>query len=202
MKTVLLILGKETNDFAKGAYNQGLFDAAIEALADRHVILTTVVEDGYDVAEEIAKFKRADVVIYQYPVYWFMMPSALKRYIDEVYAYGEFFAFKDGPYGSGGLLKGKQFILSTTWNAPAEAFDDPAGFFDGRSAEDLLLPMRKNQAYCGLQELPHFSCHDVIKNPRFKSDRERYVRHLQRVFAGAAPSSSPQETTEPTSAAA
>ena len=63
MKTVLLILGKETNDFAKGAYNQGLFDAAIETLAGSCEVLTTVVEDGYDVAEEIGKFKKADAVI-------------------------------------------------------------------------------------------------------------------------------------------
>lgn len=199
MKTVLLILGKETNDFAKGAYNQGLFDAAIETLAGRYEILTTIVEDGYDVAEEIAKFKKADAVVYQYPVYWFMMPSALKRYMDEVYAYGEFFAFTDGPYGSGGLMKGKKFMLSTTWNAPADVFNDPAEFFEGRSVEDVLLPMRKDQAYCGLEELPHFSCHDIIKNPNFEPDRERYIQHLNRVFTDTIPSSKPDETTNASS---
>lgn len=194
MKTVLLILGKEINDFAKGAYNQGLFDTAIETLASRYEILTTVVEDGYDVAEEIAKFKKADAIIYQYPVYWFMMPSALKRYMDDVYAYGEFFTFSDGPYGSGGLMKGKTFMLSTTWNAPLEAFNDPDQFFEGRSVEDVLLPMRKDQAYCGLEELPHFSCHDVIKNPNFDADRERYIWHLKHVFTDIAPSLTPAET--------
>ena len=200
MKTVLLILGKETNGFAKGAYNQGLFDAAIDTLAGNYEVLTTVVDDGYDVAEEIAKFKKADAVIYQYPVYWFMMPSALKRYMDEVYAYGEFFAFTDGPYGSGGLMKGTTFMLSTTWNAPSDAFDDPAGFFEGRSVEDVLLPMRKDQAYCGLEELPHFSCHDIIKNPDFEADRDRYIRHLTRVFADTVLNSKPQETIKASSA--
>lgn len=186
MKTILLVLGKETNDFAKGRYNQGLFDAAIETLGDAYEVLTTVVEDGYDVAEEIVKFKRADAVIYQYPVYWFMMPSSLKRYMDDVYAYGEFFAFNDGPYGSGGLMAGKKFMLSTTWNAPANAFDDPAGFFEGRSVTDVLLPMRKDQEYSGLEELPHFSCHDIVKAPNFAADRERYVGHLRTVFPDAA----------------
>ena len=192
MKTVLLILGKETNDFAKGAYNQGLFDTARNLLKESFDVLTTVVDNGYDVAEEIAKFKAADAVIFQYPVYWFMMPSALKRYLDEVYAYGEFFAFNDGPYGSGGLMKGKAFMLSTTWNAPADAFDTPDGFFEGRSVDDVLLPMRKDQAYCGFDELPHFSCHDIIKNPNFDADRDRYVRHLQRVFTDTGRQPRPQ----------
>jgi modulator of drug activity B len=185
MKTVLLILGKETNDFAKGAYNQGLFDAAVETLGSAYEVLTTIVEDGYAVDTEIAKFKHADAVIYQYPVYWFMMPSALKRYMDEVYAYGEFFAFNDGPYGTGGLMLDKKVMLSTTWNAPIEAFNDPNSFFEGSSVDDVLLPMRKDQAYCGFEELPHFSCHDVVKNPNFAADCERFVRHLTVVFLGA-----------------
>lgn len=184
MKTILLILGKETNEFARGSYNQGLFDAAVETLKDNYEVLTTVVEEGYDPAEEIAKFKAADAVIYQYPVYWFMMPPALKKYLDEVFAYGEFFVFSDGPYGSGGLMGGKRFMLSTTWNAPREAFDDPHGFYEGLSVEDMLLPMRKSHAYCGFEELPHFSCHNVIKEPRFAADRERWIRHLETLFTG------------------
>ncbi len=73
---------------------------------------------------------------------WFMLPPSLKKYLDDVFAYGEFFAFNDGPYGSGGLMGGKKFVLSTTWNAPSDVFHDPAKFFEGRSPEDVLLPMR------------------------------------------------------------
>ncbi|MDY6938823.1 MAG: hypothetical protein SWY16_14260 [Cyanobacteriota bacterium] len=49
-------------------------------------------------------------------------------------------------------------------------------------AEEVLLPMRKYQEYCGLEELPHFSCHNIVKNPQFESDKERYIRHLTKVF--------------------
>ena len=55
-------------------------------------------------------------------------------------------------------------------------------FFEGRSIEEVLLPMRKSQEYCGLEELPHFSCHNIVKNPQFESDKERYIHHLTRVF--------------------
>ena len=84
MNTLLLILGKETNEFAKGNYNQSLFETAVETLKARYKILTTIAEDGYEVPEEIAKFKQADAVIFQYPVYCFkvdgiMNPGAVLR---------------------------------------------------------------------------------------------------------------------------
>ena len=108
------------------------------------------------------------------------MPAILKKYIDDVYAYGEFFAFTDGPYGSGGLLTGKNVMLSTTWNAPKDAFG--SDFFDNSDRDAVLLPMRKSQAYCGMGELPHFSCHDIIKNPKFDQDEDLYIAHLNKVF--------------------
>ncbi|BBM84404.1 NAD(P)H-dependent oxidoreductase [Candidatus Uabimicrobium amorphum] len=180
MKTILLILGAETGEFAGGKYNRGLFEAAKDCLSSSFNVVTTIVEDGYEVQQEIVKWKQADFIIYQYPVYWFMMPSILKKYMDEVYAYGEFFAFTDGAYGSGGLMKGKSFMLSTTWNAPTEAFG--TDFFDGGDRDAVLLPMRKSQSYCGLDELAHFSSHDVIKNPDFDGDKARFIEHLRNVF--------------------
>lgn len=180
-KTILLILGSETGEFAGGQYNKGLFEAAKDMLGQHFTILTTVVEEGYDVAEETKKWKQADHIIYQYPIYWFMMPPSLKKYLDDVYAYGEFFAFNDGPYGSGGLMTGKSVMLSTTWNAPEQAFK--TDFYDGADRDAVLLPMRKSQTYCGMGELPHFSSHDVIKNPDFDSDKARFMTHLKTVFA-------------------
>ncbi len=81
-------------------------------------------------------------------------------------------------------MKGKNFMLSTTWNAPIEVFNNNNlnSFFEGRSAEEVLLPMRKSQEYCGFEELPYFSCHNVIKNPQFELDKERYIQHLTEVF--------------------
>ena len=187
-KTVLIISGQETSDFAKGGYNRGLAAAAKAVLEPHMTILTTDVESGYDVAEEIEKFKAADVVIYQYPVYWFMMPPSLKKYMDEVYAYGEFFAFSDGPYGSGGLMKGKQLMLSTTWNAPDEAFNDPDGLFEGDSVADALAPMRRSHFYCGFGEMPHFSAHNIIAEPQFDAHKAAFENHLRSAFGLAADS--------------
>ncbi|MEM7773600.1 MAG: hypothetical protein AAF327_24230 [Cyanobacteria bacterium P01_A01_bin.37] len=50
-------------------------------------------------------------------------------------------------------------------------FNNPDAFLEGRSVDDVLLPMRKDQEYCGFEELPHVSCHNVIKNALFEADR-------------------------------
>ena len=183
VKTILIILGKQSSDFARGNYNQGLFETAVATLKDHYRVLTTVVEDGYEPDQEREKFKQADVVIYQFPVFWFHVPALLKAYVDQVYSHGVFFGPAQDGYGSGGLMTGKQVMLSTTWNAPHEAFGNSESFFEGMTPEQVLLPMRRTHGFCGFSELPHFSAHDVIHQPDMDRDRARLVAHLEEVFA-------------------
>lgn len=183
INTVLIINGAEKGDHSRGGYNGGLAAAAKDLLASHYKTLTTTVAEGYDVKAETLKFKKADIVIYQYPVFWFMVPSSLKRYMDEVFSHGEFFNYTSGPYGSGGLMLGKKVMFSTTWNAPLEAFGDKNMFFDGMTPDQAITAMRKAHQYCGFSELSHFSCHNIVKNPQFQKDQERFVAHLnERLF--------------------
>lgn len=182
MKTVLLINGKETGEFSQGRFNTGLADVARETLKDHYEIIETVIEDGYDAAEEIAKFKKADVVIYQYPVFWFTFPSTMKKYLDTIYAYDEFFTFNDGPYGSGGLMKGKKVLFSTTWNAPADEFGNENGYFKGQTLDDVLLPISGTHDYCGFDVLPAFGAHNVVADPQFDQDAARFKAHLTKLL--------------------
>lgn len=180
--TILIVNGAEKGEHARGNYNTGLVTAAITALAPYTRILKTDISEGYDVGEEISKYKEADVVIYQYPIFWFMVPSSLKRYMDDVFSHGEFFKYTEGPYGSGGLMQGKKVLLSTTWNAPLEAFNDEEMFFDGISPDEAILAMRKAHQYCGFTELPHFSCHNVVKDPQFELNKARFTDHLLEIL--------------------
>eukprot|EP00164_Ancoracysta_twista_P008017 GFYU01011498.1.p2 GENE.GFYU01011498.1~~GFYU01011498.1.p2 ORF type:complete len:101 (+),score=45.29 GFYU01011498.1:276-578(+) len=74
----------------------------------------TVVNDGYDIAEEVGKLVAADFVFYQSPVYWFSVPAAAKKWMDDVFTSGPGILKSDGRtaanpqdnYGTGGLLNG------------------------------------------------------------------------------------------------
>lgn len=192
MKKILLINGGKQFAHSDGRYNATLHEAAI-AYLDRAGcdVKETFVDGGYDVAEEVQKMLWADVVIYQMPGWWMGAPWTVKQYIDEVFTagHGNLYA-NDGrtrsdasqKYGSGGLLHGKQYMISATWNAPQQAFDDPTDFFEGKGVDAVYFPFHKANQFLGMSPLPTFLCVDVMKRPDIAGDVERYQRHLGEVF--------------------
>lgn len=175
----------------KQGYSEGRLNASLAEQAAEHFInhgydvKQTVIEKGYDVVDEKDKFFWADVILFQSPVYWMGLPWLAKKYVDETY-----FSYchsdgrhSDSPqegYGTGGLLAGKKYMLSVTTNAPAGAFGRPEQYlFQGRSVDDLWFPFHMNQRFSGMQSLPTFVCHDVMKNPQIQSDFDRFAAHLR-----------------------
>ena len=192
MKKILLLNGGKAFAHSHGQYNSTLHDAAV-AFLDRagFDVKTTFIDGGYDVEEEVQKFLWADVVIYQMPGWWMGAPWTVKKYLDEVFTagHGSLYA-NDGrtradasqKYGSGGLIQGKQYLLSLTWNAPQQAFDDPTDFFEAKGVDAVYLPFHKANQFLGMSALPTFLCTDVMKVPDIDRDVARYQQHLAEVF--------------------
>ncbi|CAK9883914.1 MAG: Modulator of drug activity B [Candidatus Erwinia impunctatus] len=188
MSTILIIDAGKPFAHSLGELNHTLTEVASEFLRDAgHNVLLTVVDEGYDVSEEVEKYLQADTIIYQMPGWWMGEPWILKKYIDEVFTegHGKLYA-SDGrtrsdaskKYGSGGLLQGKNYLLSLTWNAPLEAFTDPQQFFEGVGVDGVYLHFHKANEFLGMQRKPTFICNDVIKQPDVESDIPRYKAHL------------------------
>lgn len=154
----------------------------------------TFIDGGYDVQEEVDKFLWADVVIWQMPGWWMGAPWTVKQYIDEVFTagHGSLYA-NDGrtrsdasqKYGSGGLIQGKQYMLSLTWNAPQQAFDDPSDFFEGKGVDAVYFPFHKANQFLGMTGLPTFLAVDVMKRPDVPAAVAAYEAHLDKVFGKA-----------------
>ena len=135
----------------------------------------------------MAKIAQSDFIIYQMPAWWMGVPWIVKKYLDEVFTMGHGVLYaSDGrsrsdpqlKYGSGGLLHGKKYMLSLTWNAPLEAFDDPAQFFGGVGVEGVYLAFHKANQFLGLEPIPTFIANDVEKNPQIEADLIRFTSHL------------------------
>lgn len=192
MKKILLINGGKQFAHSDGRYNATLHEAAIAHL-DRagFDVKETFIDGGYDIQEEVQKILWADVVIYQMPGWWMGAPWTVKQYLDEVFTagHGSLYA-NDGrtrsdasqKYGSGGLLHGKQYMISATWNAPQQAFDDPTDFFEGKGVDAVYFPFHKANQFLGMSPLPTFLCVDVMKRPSIEGDVQRYQQHLDEVF--------------------
>ncbi|SSN06262.1 Modulator of drug activity B [Klebsiella pneumoniae] len=82
------------------------------------------------------------------------------------------------------MLTGKKYMLSVTWNAPQEAFEDEKQFFEGRGIDSVYFPLHKTNQFTGMTSLPTFSCFDVVKNPHIDADICRYLAHLDVNIAG------------------
>lgn len=186
-----LINGAKSFAHSAGRLNQTLHDFAATHLAKSGIgISQTIIDHGYDIASEIKAFKKADIILYQFPGWWMGTPWPLKKYMDEVFtqAHGIFYS-NDGRsrhdptklYGSGGLLQGKRFMVSTTWNAPLEAFEDPSQFFNGGGIDAVLFPFYRAHAFLGMERVPTFLATDVMKNPNIEAIKTAYQQHLERI---------------------
>ena len=194
MSKIFMINGHQPYPFAKGDLNAALVERARKHLMDAgHDVRVTRVAEGYDVEQEVGNHQWADVVVMQFPVNWIGVPWSFKKYMDEVYTAGMDGRLTTGDgrtadapkdnYGMGGSLTGTKYMLSVTFNAPREAFDDPSqAFFAGRSVDDLMLPAHLNAKFFGMEQLPTFAAFDVMKNPEIESDFERFDEHLRSLF--------------------
>lgn len=194
MKKALIINAHQEYPFAKGELNRAIAKRIGEYLKSvGYEVKTTTMKDDWDAKEEVDKHTWADVVILQSPTNWMGLPWSFKKYMDEVYTAGMFgkMSQNDGRtaeapkknYGGGGLMQDTRYMLSLTFNAPEESFNDENEFlFAGKSVDDLYFPQHMNFKFFGMQPIPTFACFDVMKNPNIERDFKRLQKHLEANF--------------------
>lgn len=191
MKHVLLLnLHQKYAGFAEGNLTRDLLAEAKKFFLEHgYDVRETTIDTGYDVAEELEKFKWADMFFVQSPVYWMGLPWLGKKYIDEICSAGAGTVtyMSDGrsrddsskKYGSGGLMTEKQYMLSFTYNCPASEFNNPDGFFEGMSVDQANIALHKTFQFCGAKPLETYSVHDVYKSG---FDRDEALKSLRSVL--------------------
>ena len=174
MKKILIINGHQYYEgFAEGKLTHSFINKADEFFEKNGFsIKHSIVDREYDVNEEVEKFAWADYILLQYPVYWMGVPWITKKYIDEVFSAGfnSVTYASDGRsrddaskrYGSGGLMQGKKYMLSLTYNCPISEFDNKDGFFDGVSLDEANVATHKTYQFCGAEPLPTYAIHDLF----------------------------------------
>ena len=193
---VFIINAAKEFDGSEGKLNDHLTQIATELLSSHQInVQSTRIDDGYDNDEEVEKYLWADVIIYQMPAWWMEGPWILKKYIDDVFSagYGKMYV-DDGrtrkdpskKYGSGGLLQGKKYLLSVTWNAPLRSFDEQEQFFEGKGIDAVYFPFHKANQFLGMEGLKTFGMFDVVKQPQIEQDVKAYKKHLKQEIIGIA----------------
>ncbi|MDF1820186.1 MAG: NAD(P)H-dependent oxidoreductase [Alcanivoracaceae bacterium] len=194
MSNILIINAHHPYPFSPGKLNAAFTGVARDTLTEKgHQVRVVNVGETVDVATELANHQWAECIILQSPVNWMGVPWPFKKYMDEVYTAGMDGTLCNGDgrhsdapqenYGTGGTLKGKRYMLSLTFNAPAKAFGVPGEYlFQGKSVDDLFFPMHMNFRFFSMEALPTFACFDVMKNPKVEADMARFRKHINSYF--------------------
>lgn len=127
---------------------------------DRHVLKRQAEEKAaaelgtlaHDILEEQEKLKACDLLILQFPLWWFSMPAILKGWVDRVLSMG--FAYGGGRWYDQGGLKGRRAMLCLTTGGPEAAYLERG--ING-NLDRILYPIQHGILFfCGFEVLPPF----------------------------------------------
>lgn len=108
------------------------------------------------VRREIARLESADLVVFQFPLWWHAPPAMLKGWLDRVFVSGGLYtATKRYERGH---FAGRRAVAAVTTGAPAEAFGPGAR---GGDPDTMLWPLHYSLHYMGFSVLPPFLLHAV-----------------------------------------
>ncbi|MBQ9572415.1 MAG: NAD(P)H-dependent oxidoreductase [Acidaminococcaceae bacterium] len=116
MKKVLIVSGHTdlNNSFANKIILEKLAKDLPEAVFD--YLDREYPDFAVDVKAEQKKLVEADIVVLQFPVFWYSYPSIMHRWMENVFEHG----FSHGSEGK--ALQGKKLVASFTTGAPEEMY--------------------------------------------------------------------------------
>jgi putative NADPH-quinone reductase len=126
-----------------------------------------------DIEKEQKLLLEHERIVFQHPFFWYSTPPLMKKWFDEVLAYG-------WAYGPGGTaLKGKEWISAISTGGPADAYQ--AGGYNNYSMSELLKPLQQTANLIGMIFLPAYVFHGAVQASEKEIDTSasNYVTHIK-----------------------
>ena len=137
-KNILIVSGHpdlENNSLANKTIIKKFEEKMPQANVD---VLSSLYPDyRFDVAKEQEKLKQADVIVFQFPLFWYGIPSILQKWLEDVFLHG----FSHGSNGT--ALHGKKLLASVTTGAQEAAYQEV-------TIKELLKPLELTAKLTGL----------------------------------------------------
>lgn len=176
MKNILIISGHP--NLENSVANHVILDELTRALPNADIRRLDALYPNYqiNVAAEQTALEWADVIVWQFPFYWYSMPALMKKWLDDVFVHG--FA-----HGSTAKLGGKQLLVSLTTGAPKGAYGKEA--FMRHDVEDYFASLESTAMLCNLEFVPPMYLNGVSytgRNPaeveKQQADSKAYAQQL------------------------
>jgi NAD(P)H dehydrogenase (quinone) len=91
-----------------------------------------------DLEEELRRVESCDLMIWQFPLWWFGLPGILKGWVDRVFAMGR--TYGGERFYENGVFKGKRALLSVTTGGPEPVYQK--GGWNG-DIDAILRPIQR-----------------------------------------------------------
>ena len=119
-----------------------------------------------DIEKEQRRLVEHDVIIFQFPLFWYSTPAILKEWQDLVLEYG--FAYgRDGT-----ALQGKTFFCAVSAGGNEEAYQTDG--FNSFTVRELLSPIEQTARLTGMNYLPPF----ILFGSRTAAEENRIGDHI------------------------
>ncbi len=133
-----------------------------------------------NIETEQAKLVKADIIVLQFPIFWYAMPSLMSRWMEQTFQHG----FSHGRTGD--KLKGKKLIASFTTGAPEELYHKDAVM--GYEIEAFLPPIQASCSLGGMEFAGYVYTGNVSyqsrKDPEaLAATKKKAAAHAERLLA-------------------
>lgn len=114
----------------------------LESMKDLENVTVHCISESFDKSNERELVKQHERIVFQFPVYWYAVPSVLKKWFDEVLSHS---------IG----LKGKEFGVIATFGASEKSFQ--SGGKDKYTVSEMFRPLEMIANHFGMIYLPILS---------------------------------------------
>lgn len=130
-------------DYQISVANRAILDEFHKLVPQAEIVKLAELYPNYqiDAAKEQQRLTPAEMIIFDYPFWWYSAPSLLHRYIEQVFLHG-------WAYGSTKALTGKSLALSFTTGASENDYQRRAGVM--HTIEQFLPPMLETAHFTGM----------------------------------------------------
>ena len=170
MKNILIVSG-HTN-LNNSVANKKILEELSKKIPNAEIDYLSKLYPDYkiNIEEEQQKLLKADIIVLQYPLFWYSMPSLLEKWMEEVFKHG----FSHGTAGD--KLKDKKVIVSLTTGAPEEAYNN---------IDEFLNPIKASCKLCQMEYIGSIVTYGVsyqLRNEKGKEIEDKAINHADRLI--------------------
>lgn len=142
MKNILVVSGH--TDLNNSVANKTILEELQKNLPNADFLILDKLYPTFQINTEAEQQRivNSDIIVLQFPLFWYSVPSIMSRWIEEVFVHG----FSHG--STGNKVRGKKLVLSFTSGAPEEMYQ--TGGLQNYPIEDFLPPLKQFANLCGM----------------------------------------------------